>query len=350
MYWKGILKKIFRAAGLDVRFARKSHDILTQSIAIAGHQSGHFLEEPIPERKFVVTKLLYERLGKSSLAAFHEFMKDNYKIKSILTDIPEEHYRREVLRLGTHYIGDDFNRETGLSPFNPPKNVHAMVREDIYCGDLYYCDLIAEVLDDIGRSIVDGDRILDFGCSSGRVIKTLQTAYPRAIFFGCDPNQNAIAWASKEMPSAQFFVSAEVPPIAVQDHTYDMVYAISIWSHFSERAALLWFEEMHRIIVPNGLLIFTTHGFGALQHYLAHGAMSQQQTEMARQNMQNTGVQFMDVFGPDGDWGVGKSDWGQSFFNPAWFIAHLTNAWDIVLYRQRRSENNQDVYVLRSKA
>jgi len=348
MCWKGILKKSFLAIGLDVRIARKSHDSLAQNTA--GHQNCNFLEEPTPERKFIVTKLLYARLGKPSLAAFNELVQGNDKIKSLLADVPEEHYRREVLRLGTHYIRNDFNRETGLSPFNPPKDVHAMVREDIYCGDLYYCDLITEVLDDIGRSIVNGDKILDFGCSSGRVIKTLQAAYPSATFFGCDPNQNAIAWASKEMPSAQFFVSAEVPPIAVPNHTYDIVYAISIWSHFSERAALRWFEEMHRIIVPSGLLIFTTHGFGSLQHYLAHGAMSQQQTEMARQNMHTMGVQFMDVFGPDGDWGVGKFDWGQSFFSPVWFISHLTDAWDIVLYRQRRSENNQDVYVLRRKA
>jgi len=152
------------------------------------------------------------------------------------------------------------------------------------------------------------------------------------------------------MPEAQFFVSTEVPPLAVANHAYDIVYAISIWSHFSERAALRWFEEMHRIIVPSGLLIFTTHGFGALPHYLAQGAMSQQQTEIARQNMHIQGFQFIDVFGPDGDWGVGKTDWGQSFFTPAWFIYHLTHAWDIILYKQRRSENNQDVYVLRNKA
>jgi len=347
MYWKGILKKSFLAIGLDVRVAQKTHDRLVQNPA--GHQNCSFLEGLTPERKFIVTKLLYARLGKSSLADFNELIQGNDKIKSLLADVPEEHYRREVLRLGTHYIGDDFNRETGLSPFNPPKNVHAMVREDIYCGDLYYCDLITEVLDDIGRSIGDGDKILDFGCSSGRVIKTLQAAYPGATFIGCDPNQEAIAWASKEMPSAQFFVSAEVPPIAAPNHAYDIVYAISIWSHFSERAALRWFEEMHRIIVSGGFLIFTTHGFGSLQHYLAHGAMSQQQTEMARQNMHIMGVQFMDVFGPDGDWGVGKFDWGQSFFSPAWFIDHLTNAWDIILYKHRRSENNQDVYVLKRK-
>ena len=37
---------------------------------------------------------------------------------------------------------------------------------------------------------------LDFGCSSGRVVRVLATAYPNVSWHGCDPNRPAIEWAN----------------------------------------------------------------------------------------------------------------------------------------------------------
>ena len=44
------------------------------------------------------------------------------------------------------------------------------------------------------------------------------------------------------------------------------MFAISIWSHFAEDAALDWLTEMHRIIRPGGRLLITTHGEQTITH------------------------------------------------------------------------------------
>jgi len=344
MNLKKIVKKLLLNIGLDISIVRRGHE----ESAVLGNVCT-FMDSPTVERKFIATTQLFDRLSSRSLADFADLVAGNPDIKSLVSGVPEEHYRREVLRLGNHYLRETFNKETGLSLFRPPQNVHAMVRQDIYCGDLYYCDLITEVLDDAGRTIKESDRILDFGCSSGRIIKTLQAVYPDACFTGCDPNGEAIKWAASEMPSAEFFISPEKPPIPTESGSYDIVYAISIWSHFSRGAAMQWLDEMHRILKNDGLLLITAHGFGALRHYLDHHAMSAGQVNTVRAQMQSSGFYFIDVFGPDGDWGVGKTDWGQSFFNPVYLMSQLTDSWDLVLYRKRRSENNQDVYLFRKK-
>ena len=46
----------------------------------------------------------------------------------------------------------------------------------------------------------DVERGLDFGCSSGRVVRALAAAWPEAEWHGCDPNADAIAWAREHLP------------------------------------------------------------------------------------------------------------------------------------------------------
>ena len=45
----------------------------------------------------------------------------------------------------------------------------------------------------------DGGTVLDFGSSSGRVLRILAAARPDLRCLGCDPNEDAIAWAEVEM-------------------------------------------------------------------------------------------------------------------------------------------------------
>lgn len=345
MNLKALVKRAFLFFGFEISRAVRGVHALSQT----DKDTLPFLERPTPEGKFIVTTQLFDQISDEALSQFDRFLENNPEIKSQITDVPQEHYRREVLRLGNYYLRQLFNQDTGLSPFSPPDSVHAMVRESIYCGDMYYCDLITEALDDIGHTIKSQMHILDFGCSSGRIIKTMSAAYPDAHFSGCDPNRKAIEWAAREFPESIFFVSPEVPPISAPDGCYDYIYAISIWSHFSNNAALEWFREINRVIKKGGVFLFTAHGFGSLKYYLDNAVMAKGQVEIARTELQNRGNFFLDVFGPDGDWGVGKSNWGQSFFNPSYLISKLIEDWNIVVFKPRQVESNQDLYGLQKK-
>ncbi|MDR2128668.1 MAG: class I SAM-dependent methyltransferase [Burkholderiaceae bacterium] len=301
---------------------------------------------PVPERLHIITEQLYSRLPQSAINAFWNYVSRDPETYSYLHTAPPEHKTREILRIGNCLLPDIFNPATGLSRFNTPDDVHAMVREEVYCGDLYYCDLISEALHGCGRAMAPGGTYLDFGCSSGRVIRTLSVACPESKFMGCDPNAKTIEWARQAMPSIHFFVSPERPPLNIGDGAIDGAYAISIWSHFSERAAWDWLDEMHRVIRPGGFILFTAHGFGSLEYYTESNLMPQAQKRAAAAAMNRAGHFFVDVFGPQGDWGVGKSDWGQFFVNPAHVIQNLRGKWALLDFVPRRSENNQDVYLL----
>lgn len=305
-----------------------------------------FVKKITREAKFIVSSELYSRISLDSLDALNSLIESKTDLKATLDSSPEEHRRRELLRLGCYYFSEPFSSETGLTNFNPPQSVHAMVRDAAYCGDLYYVDLIAEMLDGVGASIKRGENILDFGASSGRIIKTLSTVYSEANFYGCDPNEDAIKWASENINKAHLFVSSEFPPLPVDNDFFDIIYAVSIWSHFSESSALAWMEEMHRIAKPGAYFIWTTHGFGSLAHYWKSKKMNGPRLKTAEEALERDGFHFIDVFSGKGDWGVGMSNWGQTFINPIYVLKHmLPIGWKLCTYAHRRSEANQDVYL-----
>jgi cyclopropane fatty-acyl-phospholipid synthase-like methyltransferase len=48
--------------------------------------------------------------------------------------------------------------------------------------------------------------------------------------------------------------------LPLEAELFDYVYAISIFTHLSERLHYSWIEELFRLLKPNGIIIFTTHG------------------------------------------------------------------------------------------
>ena len=56
-------------------------------------------------------------------------------------------------------------------------------------------------------------------------------------------------------------LSAIDPPLPFDDGFFDLIWAISVWTHLTDNA-LSWLAEMHRILKPGGLLIATYMGEG----------------------------------------------------------------------------------------
>lgn len=342
--------------GLISLLARSGYELHKISHDVTQPAGGHdFLDalsggfdvatRPLGERRHIVSRGLFDRITAASIAQFELFLADRPELKQALDQAPAEHYRREVLRLGNYYLPEHFNRDTGLSAFSPPQAVHAMVREEVFCGDLYYCDLVTEAMHGAGREILPGRRYLDFGCSSGRVVKTLAAYYSQARFFGCDPLQGAIDWASQNLPGISFSCSGTEPPLDYPDAYFDMIYAISIWSHYGQSSGHKWLREMHRILQSGGLLVWTTHGIGSLLYYHQQAAMSAADIRYALGKVLNEGFCFLDVFAGHGDWGLKQAEWGQAFINPVYVLRELLAGYKLVLFLPRRAENNQDVYV-----
>lgn len=111
-----------------------------------------------------------------------------------------------------------------------------------------------------GRELEACPAILDFGCGCGRVIRHLEPLAERARICGVDINRASIAWSQKNLPFAETRVCPLEPPLAYADGAFDLIYALSVFTHLPESLQIAWMREMRRLLHPGGLLFFTAHG------------------------------------------------------------------------------------------
>jgi SAM-dependent methyltransferase len=104
-----------------------------------------------------------------------------------------------------------------------------------------------------------GKRVLDFGCGPGRTLTELAATGPGAEFFGCDIHAESIEWARAHLPQITFQRNEETPPLDLPGDSFDLVYAVSVFTHLTEHWSG-WLAEMHRLLRPGGLGIFSFLG------------------------------------------------------------------------------------------
>lgn len=100
-------------------------------------------------------------------------------------------------------------------------------------------------------------RWLDFGCGSGRVARFLIEAGVGEIS-GVDIDRPAVRWARRHLGPG-FQAIEPRPPLPFADAAFDVVYAVSVFTHLNEEKQLDWLRELHRVLRPGGLLIASTH-------------------------------------------------------------------------------------------
>jgi SAM-dependent methyltransferase len=292
-----------------------------------------------------VTDLLYERLSAEDVAEIEARLEP---AEAALWDTADAHDRKRLaLAFAAHYRVEGALERSGLSAAMPQGEVHSMARGAAAAGgSTYYADLVVDALAETGFELAAGQVGLDFGCSSGRVVRVLAAAHPELEWHGCDPIPDAIEWARANLPGIDFALSPEYPPLPYEDEQFDFAFAISIWSHFSEAAALDWLREMRRVVKPGGRLLITTHGGQTIAHTHREGVRSAEQLGQVRDSLYEHGFWYAAEFGEEGDHGVANPDWGTAFLTPEWLLSKLTPDWSLVLFRPGRVEGNQDLYVL----
>lgn len=235
----------------------------------------------------------------------------------------------------------------GLTSLEPPPTVHHSSRGVLASGGaLRLADLVAHVITLAGVDLSSGLRVLDFGCSTGRVVRPLQAAYPGTEWHGCDPNVEAVGWAQSNLHNLHFHLSETEPPLPFPSERFDAVFGISVWSHFSPAAARRWLDEMARVLGPGGHLLITTHGFASAAHFAHQDKVAPSTVLDICRSLISHGAYFQLSFGRGGDWGVEGNDWGTAFYSPEWILSASAGRWRIVSFLAGGLERNQDVYVL----
>jgi SAM-dependent methyltransferase len=103
----------------------------------------------------------------------------------------------------------------------------------------------------------DGKRVLDFGCGAGRTLRHLAPRAPQAELHGCDVDGPSIGWLAEQLsPPLHVLQNGERPPLRYQGDTFDLVYALSVFTHITDLWAE-WLLELRRILRPGGVLVAT---------------------------------------------------------------------------------------------
>jgi SAM-dependent methyltransferase len=295
-----------------------------------------------------VSERLYARLDQQDVAEVERRVAETQKLGGAnLADADPTSRRFLVLSYGIWLDVPAVSEKTALPRRQPPADVHAMARgPEAAAGGLYEADFVVEALASAGINVEAIESGLDFGCSSGRVVRVLAAAYPGVSWRGCDPNQAAIAWAQQNLAGIEFFVSRQHPPLPLDDGSIDLAYAISVWSHFAPELGLRWFDEMHRLIRPGGHLVCTTHGLQSVAFHTTSGFRSPDQALEITRSLYASGSWYAPEFGSAGDWGIADPEWGTSFLSPEWVLTKLCPFWRVLEFAPGRNAANQDIYVL----
>lgn len=158
-----------------------------------------------------------------------------------------------------------------------------------------------------------GKRVLDFGCGVGRIMRQFGPEAGDAEFWGCDLDRASIAWGRENLePPLHFFESAEEPGLPQEEGYFDLIYAFSVYTHFTDNWAG-WLLEHHRVLADGGLLLATFLGEGMSESLIGE-----------RWDEDRIG---MNTLLHDNPWDLG----GPIALNSPWWIrAHWGRAFEIV--------------------
>lgn len=103
--------------------------------------------------------------------------------------------------------------------------------------------------------------ILDFGCGCGRVLAGWEPFIsPGTQLSGCDINPKLVEFCQKNISFAETKLINYMPPLPYPEHTFDFVYAASVYTHLSLQAAQQWTGEISRVLRPGGVAMISFHG------------------------------------------------------------------------------------------
>ena len=120
---------------------------------------------------------------------------------------------------------------------------------------------------------VSPSRIVDAGCGTGQGLRLLQARYPGADLIGLDlalpmlqvaraqgREQGLTGFIKRLLPSAsrQAHLCADIERLPFRTSSIDLVWSSLALQWLTEPEVA--FKELHRVIAPQGLLLFTTFG------------------------------------------------------------------------------------------
>ena len=118
-------------------------------------------------------------------------------------------------------------------------------------------EIMRRILRESGFVIEEAGKILEWGVAGGRLIRHLHDLTPKTEIWGVDFWASAVRWCQEHLsPPFYFATTTVVPHLPFPDHTFDLIYAGSVFTHLDDLVEA-WLLELQRILKSGGRLYFT---------------------------------------------------------------------------------------------
>ena len=105
-------------------------------------------------------------------------------------------------------------------------------------------------------------KMLEFASGYGCVTRHLSRELPDITIISCDIHEEAIHFIKTKLET-KTILSESVPEKLKLNAEYDVVFALSFFSHMPESTWGRWIKTLFSGLKANGFLIFTTHGMAS---------------------------------------------------------------------------------------
>lgn len=186
----------------------------------------------------------------------------------------------------------------------------------------------------VGKHRTAFQRVCDFGCGCGRVLRWFAYQPDRPHLTGADIDREAIAWCRRHFPFAHFVTNGPLPPCSLESAAFDLVYVVSVFTHLDEAAQFLWLEELRRIMQPGGYLLLSV---------LGESAWGQLPSPLLS-HLTSRGFLFV---GWDRYQGLLPVWRNTAYHHQAYVHQHFARYFDILAYSPQGINHHQDLVILR---
>jgi len=108
--------------------------------------------------------------------------------------------------------------------------------------------------------------LLEFASGYGCVTRHFHNVVPEATVTGCDIHPEAVEFLSSRF-GVETALSDPIPEKLSVDKDYDIVFALSFFSHMPRATWTRWFDALLSKVKDGGYVVFTTQGLVSRQYF-----------------------------------------------------------------------------------
>jgi SAM-dependent methyltransferase len=108
--------------------------------------------------------------------------------------------------------------------------------------------------------------ILEFASGYGMVTRHLAKLPSKGKLVACDIHQEAVKFIEDRLEQLTI-LSRHLPEDVSFDQSFDVVFALSFFSHMPESTFSRWLTALFSAVSPGGILVFTTHGLASRVYF-----------------------------------------------------------------------------------